>query len=95
MGLATADTDTILATARELLQESMPMLRERGCTLIGVTLTNLDDGAGQMSLPVDGHNAPALDATIDDVCERFGTGAITRGVLVGREPGLSPPLLED
>jgi DNA polymerase-4 len=95
MGLATADTDTVLATARELLHESMPMLRERGCTLIGITLTNLDDGAGQLSLKVDGHDPPAVDATIDDVRERFGTEAITRGVLVGRDPGLSPPLLED
>jgi DNA polymerase-4 len=95
MGLATADTETILATARELLTESMPMLRERGCTLIGVSLTNLDDGAGQLALSVEGHNAPALDATIDDVRERFGSAAITRGVLVGRDPGLSPPLLED
>jgi DNA polymerase-4 len=95
MGLATADTDTILATARELLHDAMPMLRERGCTLIGVTLTNLDDGAGQLSLAVDGHDPPAIDGAIDDVREKFGTDAITRGVLVGRDPGLSPPLLED
>ena len=95
MGLATAETETILATARDLLHAAMPMLRERGCTLIGIALTNLDDGAGQLAFPVDGHSAPALDATIDDVREKFGKGALTRGVLVGRDAGISVPMLED
>jgi len=95
MGLATAETETILATARDLLHASMPMLRERGCTLIGVALTNLYDGAGQLAFPVDGHSAPALDSTIDDVREKFGSAALTRGVLVGRDPGLTVPMLED
>jgi DNA polymerase IV len=36
-----------------------------------------------------------LDATLDDVRERFGSGAITRAVLLGRDQGLSVPLLPD
>jgi DNA polymerase IV len=95
MGEPTADTDTILATARELMSAARPIIRERGLTLVGVALTNLDDYARQLALPVDGHDPGALDATIDDVRSRFGNEAITRGVLVGRDRGLEVPLLPD
>ncbi len=95
MGQATAETDTIVATARDLVEASMPMIRERGLTLVGISLTNLDDGAGQLALPVDGHSAPDLDRTIDDVHERFGKEALTRGVLVGRDLAMSVPMLDD
>ena len=37
----------------------------------------------------------ALDGAIDDVRERFGVEAITRGVLLGRDSGLTVPLLPD
>ena len=64
--------------------------------MIGLSLTNLqDDYAIQLALPFDRRRSPALDATIDDVRERFGTNAITRGVLVGRDFGPSVPLLPD
>ena len=95
MGEATAQTETILATARELLADAMPLIDERGITLVGVALLNLDDGAVQLALPVDHYDGSALDATLDDVRERFGTTAITRAVLVGRDQGLSVPLLPD
>ena len=95
MGQATAETDTILATARDLVAASMPLIRERGLTLVGISLTNLDDGAGQLAFPVDGHSAPDLDRTVDQVHERFGKEALTRGVLVGRDLGWSVPMLED
>ena len=42
-----------------------------------------------------GHRARALDLTIDTVRDRFGTDSITRAVLVGRDPGISVPLLPD
>jgi len=32
---------------------------------------------------------------LDDVRERFGTGAITRAVLLGREEHVSMPMLPD
>jgi DNA polymerase-4 len=90
----TAQTQTILRTATDLLTESMPMIRRRGLTLIGITLTNLgDEGAIQLSLPFN--RARDLDAALDRVRERFGSDAITRGVLVGRDPGISVPLLPD
>jgi DNA polymerase-4 len=93
---ATAQTQTILAEARGLLAAAMPMIEDRGITLIGVSLGNLaDDDAIQLALPFERGRAGALDAVLDDVRDRFGTGAITRAVLLGRDEGPSVPLLPD
>jgi DNA polymerase IV len=93
---ATAQTQTILAAARALLATATPIIQSRGITLVGVSLTNLyNDGAIQLALPFDRHNLDALDAALDTLRDRFGTAAITRGVLLGREPGLEVPLLPD
>jgi DNA polymerase-4 len=93
---ATAQTETILAAARELLWTAMPMIERQGLTLIGVALANLDDdGADQLALPLDHHDGRALDATLDDVRNRFGSSAVTRAVLLGRDPGFSVPHLPD
>ena len=63
---------------------------------VGETLTNLEDGlAPQLALPFDRERASALDATLDIVRDRFGTDAITRAVLLGRDPGVEMPLLPD
>ncbi|HEX5949343.1 MAG TPA: DNA polymerase IV [Actinomycetota bacterium] len=93
---ATARTRTILAAARELLGDALPMIRTRGCTLVGVTLTNLaPDDAIQLALPFGRGRGVLLDATLDAVKERFGTDAITRAVLLGRRQGFTVPLLPD
>jgi DNA polymerase-4 len=93
---ATAQTQTILATARGLLTTAMPMIERQGLTLVGVTLANLeDDYAIQLALPFDCQRASALDAALDKVRDRFGSAAITRAVLLGRDQGLSVPLLPD
>ncbi len=93
---ATARTRTILATARGLLAAAMPLIERQGITLLGISLTNLgDDRAIQLALPLDGPPPSALDSAMDDVRERFGSGAITRAVLLGRDQGLSVPLLPD
>ena len=39
--------------------------------------------------------AESLDATLDSLRERYGAGAVTRAVLLGRDQGLSVPLLPD
>ena len=94
MGEPTAQTHAILGTVTELLEAAMPLIERRGITLIGIALTNLADETGvQLSLPFDRRRE--LDATVDLVRDRFGSGAITRGVLVGRDPGITVPLLPD
>jgi DNA polymerase-4 len=93
---ATARTQTILTIGRVLLAAAMPMIRDRGITLIGLTLSNLDDDSAiQLALPFDRSLAPAIDTTLDEVRDRFGSSAITRAVLLGRRQGLSVPLLPD
>ena len=93
---ATAQTQTILVTARTLLAAAMPLIERKGITLVGVALGNLgDDAAVQLAFPFDRERAAALDAALDDVRERFGAGAITRAVLLGRDQGLTVPLLPD
>jgi DNA polymerase IV len=75
---------------------TVPMIESRGITLVGVALANLEDeGAIQLALPFDRKRARTLDAALDDVRDRFGTGAITRATLLGRDEGLSVPLLPD
>ncbi len=92
---ATAETRVILATARALLAVAMPLIERQGITLVGVSLGNLQDGgAVQLALEVDPRDA-ALDAVIDNVRDRFGSDALTRAVLVGRDPLLSVPQLPD
>jgi DNA polymerase IV len=86
-------TDAALATARGLLAEAMPMIEAKGITLIGISLSNLEDTDEQLVFSFD--RQTALDAVLDRVRERYGSGAITRGVLVGRDTGLVMPMLPD
>jgi DNA polymerase-4 len=93
---ATAGTPAILDAARSLLAASGPMIGSRGLTLIGVTLANLhDDGVVQLPLPFGRAADGTLDGAVDDVRDRFGSAAITRAVLLGRDEGVSVPLLPD
>jgi DNA polymerase-4 len=92
----TAHTQTILVTARWLLAGAMPEIERRGLTLVGVAVANLeDDGALQLVLPLDRHSGAALDAALDEVRSRFGSTAVTRAVLLGRDPGFTVPMLPD
>ena len=96
MSEATAQTPVILAAAREQLAGVMPLIERRGLTLLGVALSNLqDEGAIQLALPFDPQHAAALDGAVDNVRDRFGSDAITRAVLLGRDPGISMPVLPD
>lgn len=91
---ATTRTATILAVARDLLSTARELIEQRGLTLVGVALTNLcDEDRIQLALPFD--RAADLDRTLDSVCERFGSSAIGRGALVGRDPAPWVPLLPD
>jgi len=91
---ASAETRAILDIARSLLATAAPLIERRGLTLVGVTLANLEDEAAmQLSFPLN--RQAAVDATVDAVRDRFGAGAVTRAVLLGRDQGMSVPLLPD
>jgi len=92
---ATASTETILTAARALLAGATPTIEERGLTLLGISVANLADARRvQLALPLDGTDRDSLDAAVDLVRERFGSGSITRAVLLGRRD-LTMPLLPD
>jgi DNA polymerase-4 len=100
MPRATAATEAILAAARELVADAAPLIADRGLTLIGFAVSNIDrDGAQQLELPLDRPevrvDAGALDSVVDQVRNRYGRTALTRGVLLGRDPGLEMPHLPD
>jgi DNA polymerase-4 len=92
----TSSTQTILTTARTLLATAIPLIECRGLTLVGVAVGSLGDGrALQLALPFDPHSSDALDTAVDEVRQRFGTGAITRAVLLHRRAGIAMPVLPD
>jgi DNA polymerase-4 len=93
---ATSQTKAFLAVARRIVAVARPTIQERGLTLIGVTISNLDDDdVVQLELPLERTDAAAVDIAIDEIRERFGSSAVTRALLLGRDPGLSVPLLPD
>ena len=96
MSRATAQTLPILETARELLAASRALIEANGITLVGISLTNLEDADRiQLVLPFDRPREAALDAAVDLVRDRFGLPAVTRAVLLNRDPGVVMPLLPD
>jgi DNA polymerase-4 len=80
---ATAHTGTLLAALRELVDGARPLVAERGLTLVGVSIANLeDDLPRQLVLPFDDADM-ALDTALDRVRDRFGRRSITRAVVLG------------
>ena len=93
---STAHTETILETVRALVDIAIPMIRQRGLTLVGIAVGNLDsDDAVQLALPFDRRSGDGLDTALDGVRNRFGTAAVTRAVLLHRDPGMTVPMLPD
>jgi DNA polymerase-4 len=93
---STSHTGTVLGAARDLLVSMLPIVAEQGCTLVGISVANLDDSdAIQLPLPFDVGSGTSLDAAVDGLRERFGASAVTRAVLLGRAPGVSMPMLPD
>ncbi len=91
----TDQSATILAASQRLLADARPLIARRGITLVGISLTNLEHADRvQLSLCEDWRPV-ALDATLDEVRDRYGSKAVTRAVLVGRDTGVSMPLLPD
>jgi DNA polymerase-4 len=96
--LATSSTQPILAAARQLVAAAAPIIAERGLTLVGFAVSGIDrTGAQQLMLPFDEGSAALerTDAAVDEIRRRYGRSALTRAVLVGRDPGLEMPHLPD
>jgi len=91
----TDQSQTILDAARTLLASARPLIERRGITLVGLSLTNLESADRVQLCLTDDWRPEALDAALDEVRDRYGSSSITRGVLVGRDPGIAMPLLPD
>ena len=92
---ATSSTQPILAAARMLVASATPLIAQRGLTLVGFAVSGIDrTGTEQLMLPFTGEPR-AVDAAVDAVRRRYGKSALTRAVLVGRDPGLEMPHLPD
>jgi DNA polymerase-4 len=92
----TDSTELLSVTARALLAAAMPMIWDGGVTLIGLSLSNLDSSdAVQLQLPFTAADPVQLDVAVDAIRERYGSAAVVRGVLLGRDPGYSMPMLPD
>ena len=92
----TAQTRLVLAAARSLLAGAQPLIERQGLTLIGVTITNLDNELPlQLWLPLDPANGELLDAALDEIRTRYGPTAITRAILLGRRTAPDMPMLPD
>ncbi|WP_176357433.1 DNA polymerase IV [Mycobacterium persicum] len=93
---ATAATQPILAAARRLVAAAAPDIARRGLTLVGFAVSGIDhSGAQQLMLPFDGEPPDVLDQAVDQIRRRFGKSALTRAVLMGRDPGVEMPRLPD
>ncbi|MFJ8582198.1 DNA polymerase IV [Micromonospora sp. NPDC093277] len=92
---ATAQTRPLREAAQTLLRAALPEIETRGVTLLGVSVGNLGDGHVQLTLPFTRDPGAELDTAVDAVRDRFGSAALTRAVLLGRDPGLEMPRLPD
>jgi DNA polymerase IV len=98
---ATSSAQPILAAARQLVAAAAPMIAQRGLTLVGFAVSGIDrSGAQQLMLPFGAGSPPLkeldnLDTAVDQIRRRYGKSALTRGVLVGRDPGFETPHLPD
>jgi DNA polymerase IV len=79
----TSSTEPLLAAARRLVSAAAPLIAQRGLTMIGFSVANVDRSPPQLELPF-GTSADllALDAAVDRVRRRYGSAALTRAVLL-------------
>ena len=93
---ATDRTSVLLAVAHGLLAAAHSEIAERGITLIGISLSHLSRAEHlQPELPIDWDEGARLDTVLDAVRDRFGATSVSRAAALGRDPGLSAPLLPE
>ena len=72
------------------------MIERQGLTLVGVAVGNLDnDGAVQLALPFDRHSDEPSTPRSTRCASGSARTPITRAVLLGRDQGLTVPMLPD
>ena len=77
------------------MASATPLIAQRGLTLVGFAVSGIDrTGTEQLMLPFTGEPR-SVDAAVDAVRRRYGKSALTRAVLVGRDPGIEVPHLPD
>ncbi|MEJ7633229.1 DNA polymerase IV [Aeromicrobium sp.] len=91
----TAHNTTVLEVARTLLQSRTAAIKQRGITLIGVSVGSLDDEPEQLALPLDVTAGAEIDAVIDAVRDKYGSRSLRRAVQIGKGEHLAVPLLPD
>lgn len=84
----TSATSAVLAEMRTLLAAEQALIEQRGLTMVGVTVSNLQAGSRQLQLPLDERQGDVLDHVLDEVRDRFGSTAVTRASLLGHAPRL-------
>jgi DNA polymerase-4 len=61
-----------------------------------VSVSNLENAdAIQLTLPFKRRANAAIDAVLDQLRDRFGSNAVVRASLLGRDQGMTMPLLPD
>lgn len=80
---ATAFDEVLYQTAWQLCRQ---VVRNEGIRLIGLTVSHLQPGSGELALFDDGREKrSALYAAVDGLRERFGGAVVTKGRLVGKD----------
>ncbi|WP_270366791.1 DNA polymerase IV [Microbacterium algeriense] len=89
-------TAILLTVARALLAVAHTEIAERGITLIGISLSQLDRvDRVHPELPIDWGDEARLDTVLDDLRDRYGATSVSRAAQLGRDPGWSSPVLPE
>ena len=94
----TAATDAVRDVAIAILRDHAATIAERGLTLIGLSVGNLDnvsDGTEQLALPFGRTDRSSLDDALDGLRARFGHTAVSRASLLDQRQGFEVPKLPD
>lgn len=96
LGSPTDRTAILLTVARTLLAAAQTEITERGITLVGVSLSQLDRTERvQPELPIDWGEEARLDTVLDSLRDRYGATSVARAAQLGRDPGWSSPILPE
>lgn len=98
LAFPTAATAVIADVALGVLRSELPVIAERGLTLLGLSVGNLVSSVRdpeQLLLPFGRTDPSRLDATVDALTDRFGAGTVVRGSLLHRRAGFEVPKLPD